>query len=176
MDPLTAISVGSALVSAYGQYKAGQAQSDAMREQAQLGMMRAEELLERNKINNELLMESALVHTGKQKAQIAGSGVSLEGSTSRELVAKTMETAARQIKLNNRAAEWEAEMARLGADSQIKSAGQIETASNISAAGNLGFNLFSSYQSKPAATSPKPSYSGGGSGSGGSSVAYKMEM
>lgn len=142
---LPAIAVGSALVAAYGQYKAGQAQAEAMREQAQLGMMRADELLERNRINNELLMESALVNTGKQKAQIAGSGVSLEGSTSRELVYKTMETAAKQVQLNNRAAEWEARMARLGAESQIKSAGQMETAGNISAVGNLGMSMTNLY-------------------------------
>jgi hypothetical protein len=144
---LPALAVGSALISAYGQWRAGEAQQDAAEQQYRLDSLRAEELLERNQINNELLMESALVHTGTQKAQIAASGVSLGGATSKAIIAKTMETAARQIKLNNRAADWEAEMARLGADSQLKSAGQLATANKIGLAGSLGASLTNYYTS-----------------------------
>lgn len=158
---LVALAAGSALISAYGQYKSGQAQSEAMQQQAELGFLRAEELLERNKINNDLLMESALSFTGTQAAQTAASGVAM-GETSRKQMAQTMQTAARQIQLNNRAAEWEAEMARLGANSQLKSAGQIETATNISAIGGLGFNLFSTYNSKPAKDTTSPDFSNKG--------------
>ncbi len=152
------MAVGSTLISTYGQWKASESQADAQRQQAELGLLRAEEILARNEINNNLIQESALSFTGTQKAQMAGSGVSVGGETSRRLVVETMKTAAKQITLNNRAAEWEARMARLGAESQMSSANQIETAGQISAAGNLGFGLFSTYNSRPADTSPKPKF------------------
>lgn len=148
MDPFTAIAVGSAVVSAYGQWKASSAQADASRQQAELNFMRADEILARNEINNSAIQESALSFTGKQKAQMAGSGVAIGGETSRRLVAETMKTAAKQIELNNRATEWEARMARIGAQSQMTSAGQMETAGQINAVASLGSSMTNIYLAK----------------------------
>ena len=148
MDPLTAISIGSALVSAHGQYKSAQAQADARREQGQINFLKAEEILSRNFLNNELLMESALVHRGTQEAQIAGSGMAM-GEATRGLLRDTIDKASSQIERNTRAAEWEARMIRLGAESQIESAGQIETAGKIQAFSTAGFGTASAYANAP---------------------------
>ena len=121
MDPVTLALIGMA---AYGQWQAGSAQAEASRNQAQLNLLQAEEVLQRNEINNNLILESALSFTGTQATQMAGSGTSLGGESNRRLIANTMQTAAKQIQLNNRTAEWEARMTRLGAASQITAAGQ----------------------------------------------------
>lgn len=140
------LAVGSALVSAYGQYKSGQAQAKSLRAQAQLDFLRAEEVLRRNDINNELLMESALVHTGTQKAQLAGSGRTLESG--RDLIAETMSKAAEQAALNTEAAEWEARMVRMGASARETAAGDIKSSSTINAIGSLGIGLTNAYLAK----------------------------
>lgn len=145
---LTALAVGSALVSAYGQYKSAKAQAEASREQAQLNFLKAEEILSRNTINNELIQGSALVQVGTQQTQIAGSGATM-GYSERRLLRDTMEKAARQIQMNNRAAEWEARMTRLGAESQIKSADQIQTAGTINAIGTAVFGTARAYDNSP---------------------------
>lgn len=148
MAIMTAIAVGSALVSAYGQYKSANAQADAKREQASINFLKAQEVLDRNTINNELLFESALVHTGTQRAQIAGSGVAF-GVSERRLVRDTMDKAAEQVERNTRTAEWDARMTRLGAESQITAAGQIEEAGLITAIGAAGFGTARAFASSP---------------------------
>lgn len=147
MAVMTAIAVGSALVSAYGQYKSSKAQAAASEQQAQLNFFKAEEILSRNNMNNELLRESALVKQGEQTVQTFGSGRTL-ASTSR-LVRDTMTRAANQIELNNRAAEWEASMVRLGAESQISSSVEIEQAGRLQAAGTAGFGTAQAFASSP---------------------------
>ena len=148
MAVMTAIAVGSALVSAYGEYKSSQAMAESNREQSQINFLKADEILARNQINNELLQESALVTMGTQRAQIAGSGVAVTASD-RRLLRDTMEKAATQITLNNRAAEWEARMVRLGAETGLKSAEEIEKAGTISALGTAGFGTARAFASSP---------------------------
>lgn len=145
-----AIAVGSALTSAYGQYKAGKDQAEAARQQARIGLMRAEEILSRNEINNGLLKEAALVQQGTQITQTFGSGKTL--ASTRNLVADTMTKANKQIELNTRQAEWEARMARLGAESQLASAENIEQASAINAIGTAGFGAARAYANSPGTT------------------------
>lgn len=146
---MTGLAIGSALVSAYGQYQSSKAQAESLEAQAQQGFLRAEEIIQRNTIKNELLLESALVHQGTQKAQSAGSGRALEST--RDLVSSTMDKAAEQIINNNRSAEWEAHMAEIGASSQLDSAGNISTAGTISAIGTLGFGAAKAYDASPGA-------------------------
>lgn len=155
MDPVTGMAIGSALVSAYGQYKSSQAQAEAQQQQAKLNFLKAEEVLARNEINNDLLLESALVHQGTQVAQIAGSGVDVGGQTQKRVVAETMRKAQRQIELNTRAAEWESRMIRIGAESQIQSSEEIALAGTISSIGSLGFNTATTLDSKPSSNYKK---------------------
>jgi len=145
----TGLAIGSALVSAYGQYKSAKQQGQALEEQAKINFMKANEVLARNDINNELLQESALVTAGTQRAQIAGSGISGSSASSQELIRDTFEKTAEQIEFNTRAAEWEARMVRLGAESQIESAGQIEKAGIISAVGTAGFGIARAVDNAP---------------------------
>ena len=51
----TAIAVGSTVLKAYGEYKAGQAEAEALQRQAEMDRMKAGEVLRRNGINNTLL-------------------------------------------------------------------------------------------------------------------------
>ncbi len=147
MALMTALSVGSALVSAYGQYQSSQAQAEQQRQQSQIDFARAEEILRRNEINNELLMESALVHTGTQKAQAAGAGVDVSGIG--RLVQDTVNKAIEQIELDTRAAEWESRMVRLGAETRLETASDIESAGTISAIGKAGFGIGTAFHNSP---------------------------
>lgn len=149
-----AIAVGSALVQGYGQYQAGKAQADAMRQQAQLNLLKATEILERNDINNELLRESALVTQGTQVAQTFASGKTL--ASTRNLVEQTMQTAKRQIELNTRAAEWEARMVRMGAESSIGAADKVQEAAMISSLATAGFGMARAYSNAPSYSSDTP--------------------
>jgi len=145
---MAALAIGSTLVAAYGQYKSSKAQAEAKKQQAHLSFLKANEVLSRNQVNNELLMESALVHQGTQAAQVAGSGLA-GGEASRALIRNTVESTAKQIDRNNRAAEWEANMIRIGAESQIGSAEQIETAGFLGSLATLGFGLAKTAEVKP---------------------------
>lgn len=142
-----AVAIGSALTSAYGQYKAGQAQEAAAQKQAYLNFEEASEVLRRNEINNELLRESALVTQGSQTVQSFGSGKTL--ASSRDLIEQTMDSARRQIDLNTQAAEWEARMIRLGAESQLQSSEEIAEASMITSISTAGFGMANAYQNSP---------------------------
>ena len=115
--------------------KAAQEQERLMKEQALMDDMKADELLERNEINNELIRKDTEKFMGEQSAALAGKGQSLSGVTAMGLLEDTYRSMLEDIARNNRDAEWEAGMIRLGASSTRDAAKRTKKAAWIGALG-----------------------------------------
>jgi predicted metal-dependent phosphoesterase TrpH len=133
---LLGISGAGAGLKAYGQWKAAEAQADAKREQAQLKMLQAGEVLKRNQIKNDLLEQEAIRFSGTQAASMAASGGGVS-ATSSAILEETARLAGEQAQRNSRAAEWEAFALNKEAESMMRSADQFETAGKLQAIGSL---------------------------------------
>lgn len=122
---------GSAL-QIYGNFKAAKQKAAFMRQKAMIGNMRATEVLARNEINNDILFKNAKTFTGRQLAQLAGTGGGLSASAMAQLE-ETFDIATEQAVNNSRVANWEARMLRMGADSDMVAASGIDKAAPINA-------------------------------------------
>lgn len=140
--------VGLALVSAFSSYQAGRAQAKAAKQQAELDSLRADEMLRRNEINNREILSNAQEFSSSQAAKLAGMGRSGATESDTGEMYKTLTTAYKQIELNNEAADWDARMIRLGAESAKSAAETMATANTIGSIAGLGMNLTTYYTNK----------------------------
>lgn len=152
----------------FGGMSAANAEAEARREQARLDYKKAEELLDRNQINNALLRRRADRHQGLQKVQIAASGRAQDATTA-ALIQETYDLVEEQIDRNTRAAEWEASAVRAGAESSFNAADNIETAGTITAIGRGLSGFANLYDKAPGAIQNKIGGFFGGIGAGVSS-------
>lgn len=134
---IAAAALGTAF-SAYGQYTAAKSKAAQLRQQAFANTLRASEILKRNSLNNELLQERSQRVVGDQQIQFAGSGRA-QSATTLAMMSETFELAAEQAQRNTRAAQWEATMIIMGADSDRLAANSIEKAGKLNAFGTLLF-------------------------------------
>jgi len=142
----------------YGSYKTGKDNAAAMRRQAALDGLKAQEILERNKINIETLFKNAKAFQGSQVAQITGAGGGM-GASAMALIEETTILAAEEANAQSRSAEWEANMVRLGAESTMTAAGDVQTAGTISALGtglSGSADIYSNFYGKSANTAKTP--------------------
>lgn len=151
--------VGTA-VNAIGQYQSALAQAESLKNQANISKAQASEILFRNKLNNDLVERQALQFAGKQKAQIAGSGIGFTAS-SLALLEETALFAAEEIALNTRVAEWDATLKNLEADAMLRSARGIKKAGIMAAFGAGATGTAQTFRSSPGTTtSPNPTGAG----------------
>lgn len=134
---LAGITAATSVLDAYGRYKSAKGQADQMRQQSILDSMRADELLERNEINNTLLGIQEGEITSQLVAQTAGRGIALESSSTAGLIAQNARLLVEQQIQNNHNADFEAAMIREGADSQKVAAANIESAGKMTAFASL---------------------------------------
>ena len=149
---MPALAVAGVAMQVYGTYKASKDKAAAMREQAAQNRLKAEEILKRNELNKEALFKKAKAFKGTQTTQITAAGGGL-GASAMALIAETSTLAAEEAESMSRAAEWESNMVRMGADSTQKAAGQVETAGKISALGqglSGGASTFKSFSGQEA--------------------------
>ena len=134
---IAAAAVGTAL-QVYGTFTAARSRAAAMRRQAVLNKLRADEVLQRTFMNNSLLMERSFRTVGEQQSQFAGSGRA-QSATTLAMLSETLDLAFAQATRNTRAAQWQATMINMGADSDLVTAGAVEKGGAISALGQ-GFS------------------------------------
>lgn len=132
--PLIIAAAAGAAVSAYSQYQSARAQADAQQNQAQLDRARSLEVIERNRINNDLLERSSRQVQGTQLAQAAASGFSLDLGIM-QILEETARLSEEEQLRNLRVAKWEATMINSGAEARERGADQLRTAGTISAIG-----------------------------------------
>jgi hypothetical protein len=128
MEALTAMALVSTGIQVVSALKSSKEQADAMRRQAELNRLKAQEILERNRINNELTLLEAEGLSADQIVGGAARGIAGGSQATLGTVQKIQELAARKIIRDTRNAEFEATMARLGANIDVKAAGEVEKA------------------------------------------------
>lgn len=158
--------VGAA-VQLVGTMLAANAAAEAAERQAILNTKKAEEVLARNTINNELLMKAAGRHQGVQTVQIAGSGRA-QDTTTMAMMEETWSIAVDQVERNTRSAQWEATQILEGVNSMLESADDTRTTGIVKGIGDFGFNAAKLYDSAPSGefTGISASFSEAGSGIG----------
>lgn len=145
---MVGIGLAGTALDIYGTYQSSKAQAEALRRQALLDRQRAEEVLERNKINNDLLFGRATQMMATQQVSFAGSGRALSATTL-AVMANTMDLAAEQAIRNNREAQWEAMMINLGADSSDIAAMRVRKAAKLNALGQAFVGALNIYSAMP---------------------------
>lgn len=147
--PLLAIAAVGTALNAFGQYKESKAQAESLRQQSMIDGLRADEILERNEINNQLLAEDTEKVIASQSVALAAQGQDLSGTTAMGILENTIRASIHQRERNNREAEFEARMIRFGARSQQGRAGEFESAGRLKVAGTLAFGASSIYRNSP---------------------------
>jgi len=141
------VAIAGLALSAYGQYASGRAKAEEARRQAEIGRAKAIEIMRRNDVNNQLLLQTTGELQETRLTQQAGSGAVQDASYFSRME-DIYNRAASQAKRNTDAAKWEASMAIAGADSDMRSARDYENAGAISALGTAGLGgaeLYKSY-------------------------------
>lgn len=131
MDPFTAMAIVGTGLQIYGQLESAKSQASLLRQQAAIDETRANELLARAEINNEIVRERSQQAMGDLQARTGGASIS-SGSVLQGLE-EVARLAAREITQQIREAEFEAYMIRTGAASQRDNAKEIEKAGLFSA-------------------------------------------
>ncbi len=139
--------IGVALA-AYGQYSSGKAQAESRRNQAELGFMKADEILRRNEINTGLLQTDSKKFIGSQIVQIAGSGRRADAST-HALLEETAQITADKAIRDLEVAQWDADMAIAAGKAGLASAADIQKAGTISALGTGVSGIARAYYASP---------------------------
>jgi len=126
---LMALAGAGVALNAYSTWKAGREEAQSLLELANEKRLAANEVIARNKINNQLLFLDAKTVIGEQVSRAAASGAG--GATNMAIFEETATLAARQIKLNTRAAEWEARALFTEAGGLQRTSGQVLKGSQI---------------------------------------------
>lgn len=116
----------------YGLISGASANAEAQEQQAAIKNAQADELLARQKINEQIMneqYEESALQTGMASRGIATTGVGLK--------LKMHEALVRNIELNRREADFKAKMLRMGADVDMNLAGSYRSAGYINAAGSI---------------------------------------
>lgn len=142
LGAIAAVGVG---LQVFGQLRAARDQSNSLLRQAEISDVRANEVLERNEINNTLLREELHIAKGNF---LAARGTLGESSTYLQLE-NMSRNVTRQIDLNTREAEFEANMIRLGADIDRREAKDRRRAGRLQAFTTAAGGLASIMRARP---------------------------
>jgi hypothetical protein len=137
MSALAAFALVNAGIGAWSSYTSAKQQAAAQRQQAELDNLRANEILERNRINNELTLIEAQGLSSEQIVSGAARGIAGGSQATLGTVQKIQELAARKILRDTREAEFDALQARLGGQTRLEAAKEIQKAGAFNAASSL---------------------------------------
>ena len=153
MDPFTAIMVGTAVVSTglsiWGTISGAQAQEEAAQRKQALANAQANEMMERELINEQIMREKSAEAQSGYRASWGSSGKEGGGIGG---VLKMQKDLAENISLSRRDAEYKANMLRAGAQMETDLYSDRVTASYITGAGTLiggvgqGFQIYDKYK------------------------------
>lgn len=129
--------VAGTAITIAGQRKEAKAKARAARENAQQKRLQALELLDRFEINSQALTIQGEQHKGKQKISFASKNIDIGTGGALSTIEETNSIVARQIALDRKEANFKAHQLRLGADTDMRLAGDIRSASNLQTAGTF---------------------------------------
>lgn len=144
---LVALSGAGTALNAYSIWRQGQEKAQALLQSAEISEAKAQEVIRRNDINNDLIFSDAQKFIGDQVARAAASGGGVGSSMA--LYEETASLAAKQIRRNSEIAEWEARMSLLEAQSMRWSAKQTKKGAGILAIGTLASGFTKAWDAKP---------------------------
>ena len=119
MNPMMAFAAVSMGFQAFNNWKSRKEQEKAYEQQAQIFRLRADELLERNSVNNELDREEFRDFEANTIVENAAKGLSLSGSSMGALN-KASYLVTEKIIRDTREAEFEANMLKLGEETNLR--------------------------------------------------------
>lgn len=127
------VSVIGAVTSTFGTIDAANNEADMMNQKAYLGRMQAKEVLDREQINDQNMLDSTIRTRAEFGSAYAATG--FQGGIGSKL--EIQRQAEQQIALNDREANFQALMLSKGADMQDLMAGQTRDAGTLKAFGTL---------------------------------------
>ena len=134
---LAGLSLGATVFGAINQYEQGQAQAEALREQAELDLLRANEFLIRTEKNIAARKIAAEKIIGGQQVALAKSGIELGTGVSLDIMEDAYMSLAEEEDLIRSEADYQAASIISGAESTRKQAGDVSSAGTISAVTTL---------------------------------------
>jgi hypothetical protein len=151
-NPMLGMAAGGAMMQAGSSVSAGMSQADAAERNAYFKRLQAQELLERQKINEEIMKEQA-----EEAKHIYGSGSATSGLAGTGLGGKLKIHQRLQETLINtrREAEFKAKMLRAGADIETELASDMRSGAWLTGFGSLLGTGASIYRMERGPSSPK---------------------
>lgn len=132
------LAAGAAIVgtatSVYGQIKGAQAQSEANEAKANLQREEADELLDRQAMNEKILRQNAAQAGLEYSATVGSNGLDQSGIGGLLTIQKNLD---QTVSDTRREADFKAKMLRAGADIETGLASDMVTASYIAGGGNI---------------------------------------
>lgn len=128
---LAAAAVAQTGLSIYGQMKEAKNKAEAAERDAYFKGLQADEMMERQAINEDIMREQSFLAQSKYRAEFAGTG--REGGIGSVLEMRRVLN--RNIELSRRDAQFKASMLRAGAESDQKLASDFMTSGYITGAG-----------------------------------------
>jgi hypothetical protein len=130
----------------YGNVAAARSQEEAARREAEFKMIQADELMERQRINEQIMVEQGDEMGSAYVAAFASTGRGGGGVGGQLRIKRDVE---RSIANSHREAEFKAKMLRAGADVEMDLASDAVSAAWISSAGSVlttGANVYNLYK------------------------------